>query len=188
MMNSAQRGFTLLELLITITILGILISTGTQGMQWLSERTQASTTRTNIERAFASARYTAVTERVIVTICPLNQNGKCVNDWSLPTAIFRDPGSALELTSQAQLVRVLPLAHNGTLIPSNSFNGPRRYFQYRPDGAIRGTMGNLVWCPPSKKPELLIQARVNFGGRLTWSRDTNDNGVAEGSDGRDLSC
>ncbi len=187
-MNSRQTGFTLLELLITITILAILINTGTQGMQWLSERTQASATRSNIERAFATARYTAVTERTIVTICPLNQNRKCVNDWSLPTAVFRDPDSSLELKSKAQLVRSLLLARNGALIPSNSFNGPRRYFQYRPDGGVRGTIGNLTWCPASKSSELSIQTRVNFGGRLTWSRDTNDNGIPEDSSGQDISC
>lgn len=187
-MNSKQRGFTLLELLITITILATLINIGAQGMQWLSERTQASTTRSNIERAFAAARYTAVIENTIVTLCPLNQSQKCVNDWSLPASVFRDPGSSLELKSQAQLVRSLPLAPNGVLTPSNSFNGPRKYFQYRPDGAVRGTIGNLTWCPSSKSPELLIQARINFGGRLTWSRDTNNNGVAEDSRGRDISC
>ena len=142
-MNSKQRGFTLLELLITITILAILINTGTQSMQWLSERTQASATRSNIERIFAIGRYTAVTENTIVTICPLNQSQKCVNDWSLPASIFRDPDNSLELKSQAQLIRSLALTSNGTLTPSNSFNGPRKHFQYRPDGAVRGLVPSI---------------------------------------------
>ncbi|AFP29670.1 hypothetical protein MRBBS_0732 [Marinobacter sp. BSs20148] len=187
-MNSAQTGFTLLELLVTIAILAILINVASPGMQRLSEHTQATATRSNIERAFATARYTAVTERTLVTICPLNQNNQCVNDWSLPTAIFRDPDSSLELTSQTQLIRLSSLAAHGDIKPSNSSHGPRRYFQYRPDGGVRGTIGNLTWCPASKSAELLVQARVNFGGRLTWSRDTNNNGIAEGSSGQDLSC
>ena len=187
-MKSSQAGFTLFELLITITILAILINTGTQGMRWLSERTQASTTRSNIDQAFAIARYTAVTEKTIVTICPLNQNQKCVNNWALPTAVFRDPDSSLELKSDAQLIRSLLLAPNGYLKPSHSFNGPRSYFQYRPDGWVRGTIGNLTWCPASKSPKLSIQARVNFGGRITWSRDTNNNGIPEDSGGQDITC
>lgn len=187
-MNTLQKGLTLLELLVTITILAILASAGSPGFQWLSERTQASATRANIERTFATARYIAVTDNTIVTICPINQSGKCVKDWSLPTAIFRDPDSSLKLKSKSHLIRSILLAQAGDTIPSKSFNGPRKYFQYRPDGTVRGTLGHLIWCPPSKKPELLIQARVNFGGRLIWARDTNNNGIAEGSNGHDLSC
>ncbi|HTN32847.1 MAG TPA: GspH/FimT family pseudopilin [Marinobacter sp.] len=187
-MIQTQRGFTLLELLIVIAILAIVTTMGTNGLQWLSERTQASATHSNIGHIFALARYTAVTKQSIVTICPLDKNNICVSDWALPTAVFLDPDSKLALTADNQLIRAMVLAKAGYITPSNTSSGPRRYFQYRPDGWVRGTIGNLTWCPQSRNPEMAIHVRVNFGGRLTWSKDNNHNNIVEGADGTDISC
>lgn len=183
-----HRGTTLLELLVALAVFFIVTGFSITGWQWLSERTQASSTRTNIERLFATARFAAVTHQRIVTICPLDLSNQCTNDWTLPAAIFLDPQSNLRLLSPDQLIRQIDVAPNGVLTPSNSPHGPRRYFQYHPDGSVRGTIGHLIWCPSSGKPEMAIQARLNFGGRLNWARDTNGNDIVEKSDGSDVSC
>lgn len=187
-MNSKQRGFTLLELLITITILAILINTGTQGMQWLSQRTQASTTRTNIERIFATARFSAVTDRTIVTICPLGPGNKCTSNWNNEVSIFKDPDNLKKLATPGQLLRVSKLANRGNLVSSSAGSGARRYFQYDRNGAVKGSIGHLVWCPPSKNQTFAIQARINFGGRLRWASDRDGDGVVEGSSGQAIQC
>lgn len=188
MIPLSEKGLTLIELLITVVILAVVANTSVASFQWLSERTAASTTRNNIDRAFALARITAITEHTIVTICPLDSANKCTNDWSLPTAVFRDPSGSLTLSTERQLVKLLPLAASGKLTPSNSFHGPRRYFQYRKDGSIRGTLGNFTWCPRSGNRQSAIHVRVNFGGRLVWSRDSNGNQIVEDSGGSDISC
>jgi len=188
MLPFTQKGLTLLELLVTIIVFSIVTSIAVSSFQWLSERNAASTTRSHIDRAFSVARFTAVTERTVVTICPLDAANKCTNDWSLPTAVFRDPSSDLRLTHTSQLVRFITLAPRGQLSPSNSFHGARKYFQYQADGGIRGTLGHFTWCPQSGNRTSAIHVRVNFGGRLVWSRDTNDNHIVEDASGVDIGC
>lgn len=188
MKTTFEKGLTLLELLITIAIISIVVTVSTASFSWIVERSKATTTRSNIERAFALARYAAVTEHTVVTICPLNNFNKCTSNWALPTFVFRDPDSNLELADTSRLIKEFTLFPGGQLTPSNSFNGPRRYFQYRPDGSIRGTLGNLTWCPESGNEDTAIHVRVNFGGRLTWSRDSNGNGVVETASGIDINC
>lgn len=183
-----EQGLTLIELLITFAIITIAVTIGTSSFSWIMERSQAAATRNNIERAFSLARYTAVTEQTIVTICPLNSSNKCSSNWSLPTFVFRDPDSNLELDDTSKIIKEFKLASAGQLTPSNSFNGPRRYFQYRPDGSVRGTLGNLTWCSLSGNDETAVHVRVNLGGRLTWSRDSNGNGIVETASGNDVRC
>jgi len=184
----SHKGLTLIELLLTIAILSIITSLTIGSFNWLVERSSAAATKSNIERAFALARFTAVTEQTIITICPLDSSKKCTNDWSLPTTVFRDPSSSLEITDPNQPIKSLALPSGGYLTPSNSFNGPRKHFQYRSDGSVRGTLGNLTWCPQSRNPESAIHVRINFGGRLAWSRDSDGSGIVETASGTDISC
>ncbi|HET8801863.1 MAG TPA: GspH/FimT family pseudopilin [Marinobacter sp.] len=184
----SQQGLTLIELLITISIMSIIATLSIGSFHWIVERSSAASTRSNIERTFSLARFIAVTEQTIVTICPLDTSNKCVNDWSLPTAVFRDPGSALKLTDTSKLLRSIYLSPRGTLTPSNSFFGPRKYFQYQSDGSVRGTLGNFTWCPESGNRKAATHVRINFGGRLIWSRDYSGNQIVETSSGADVSC
>lgn len=187
-MKTPHKGLTLIELVITVAVISIIAMLSASSFSGVMERSAASATRTNIERTFALARYTAVTERTFVTVCPLNDSQNCTNDWSLPTAVFRDPTSALAITDNNQLVRFVTLSERGILTPSNSFNGPRTHFQYQADGSVRGTLGNFTWCPDSGNAQSAIHVRINFGGRLVWSRDTNGNHIVETASGTDVSC
>lgn len=187
-MKIPHKGLTLIELVITVAVISIIAMLSASSFSGVMERSAASATRTNIERTFALARYTAVTERTFVTVCPLNDSQNCTNDWSLPTAVFRDPTSALAITDNSQLVKFVTLPTRGKLTPSNSFNGPRAHFQYQADGSVRGTLGNLTWCPASGNEQSAIHVRINFGGRLLWSRDANGNQIVENTNGTDVSC
>jgi type IV fimbrial biogenesis protein FimT len=187
-MHRSLKGFTLIELLITMSVIAIVASLSATSFIGLVEKMTASATRSNIERTFSLGRFTAVTEQTIVTICPLDNANRCSSDYSRPTAIFRDPANSLELSDTSQLVKSVTLAAGGTLIPSNTPHGPRTNFQYRPDGSIRGTLGNFTWCPASGDAKSALHVRINFGGRLIWSRDTNGNQVVETSQGEDVSC
>lgn len=187
-MNTPHKGLTLIELVIAVAVISIIAMLSASSFSAIMERSAASATRSNIERTFALARYTAVTERTLVTICPLNHSRNCTNDWSLPTAVFRDPANALAVTDNSQLVRSIILPARGKLTPSNSFNGPRAHFQYQADGSVRGTLGNFTWCPASGNAQSAIHVRINFGGRLVWSRDKNGNHIVETASGTDVSC
>ena len=185
---NSDKGLSLIELLATLAIISMVATISAGSFTWLIERSSASTTRSNIEQTFSLARYIAVTEQTIVTICPLDSAQKCTNNWSLPTAVFRDPTNTLELMNSELHVKSVTLPAGGSLTPSNSFNGPRKHFQYGPDGSVRGTIGNFTWCPKSGNAKSAIHVRINFGGRLTWSQDSDGNDIVETANRTDVSC
>src|SRR5699024_4551187 len=118
----------------------------------------------------------------IVTICPLSSGRRCINNWNQPVGIFFDDENRYRLDHSAKPIQILTLQQGGSLYSSSAGRGARRYFQFNPDGSSRGSIGHLVWCPTSLKAERANQVRINFGGRLIWSKDTDGDGIVEGAD------
>jgi prepilin-type N-terminal cleavage/methylation domain-containing protein len=184
--NSA--GLTLVELMVTVAISAIILNFAASNWSGLIEKVTASQVKTNLRSIFSVARSSAVYKRQLVTLCPLDENNQCVSDWSRPVSIFNDPDNSKSLSKAIHLIQVVEVTTNGTLIPSATSHGGRRYFQYKPDGSTHGTIGNLTWCPQSKIVERAVQLRLNFGGRIRWASDRNGDGVAEDSSGQPITC
>lgn len=183
-----QGGFTLLELMITITIAVIITSAVTAGWQGLIDSTASKRVRATLIQSFADARSQAVTINETTTICPLDSNDLCSANWDGPISVFIDPNNDRSLTATAELIHTHQPAAKGSLTASNSGPAERRYFQYNPDGTAKGTIGNIVWCPHSQEPERAIQLRMNFGGRITWAIDRDGDGIREDAQGQPLTC
>ena len=183
-----QSGFTLLELMITITIAVIIASAVSAGWQGLIDSTTGQRVRSTLTQSFADARSQAVTKNQITTLCPLDSNLVCSSDWDGPISVFTDPKNDRALTATAELLHIHHGVSRGSLRASNSGPAERRYFQYNPDGSAKGTIGNITWCPDSGNTTRAMQLRMNFGGRITWARDQNGDGIREDSQGQPLTC
>jgi type IV fimbrial biogenesis protein FimT len=183
-----QSGFTLLELMITITIAVIIISAITAGWQGLIENTAGQRIRSTLTQSFADARSQAVTANEITTLCPLDANQVCSSDWDSPISVFTDPNNDRALTAEAELLHTHYPITRGSLSASRSGPAERRYFQYNPDGSARGTIGHIVWCPDSGDATRAIQMRMNFGGRIIWAIDRDGDGIRENAQGQALGC
>ncbi|GGY79588.1 GspH/FimT family pseudopilin [Marinobacter zhanjiangensis] len=186
--NSREDGTTLLELMVTLAISVLLFAITTTLWTPVTERVQASSVQTNLQRAFTLARTTAVHRRTIVTLCPTRQDGTCTSDWQLPVTVFLDTENLKKIKSDRQVIKRLTLHDAGRIIPSKSGSSQRRYFQFNPDGTSKGSIGNLTWCPESRTPERANHVRINFGGRLIWSRDRNGDGIVENASGNNIHC
>ncbi|PXX89378.1 prepilin-type cleavage/methylation domain-containing protein [Marinobacter vulgaris] len=183
-----QRGFTLLELMIVVAVVAVITASVSGTWKALIERHTRYAVQSTLSQAFASARSSAVTVNEITTVCPLDENQNCSQNWDLPITVFLDPMNARALTVGTEVIRVFDVPDNGFLTASNSGQSERRYFQYNANGTARGTLGNLIWCPISHNPSGAIQLRMNFGGRITWARDSDEDGVKENSQGQPLVC
>lgn len=183
-----QRGFTLLELMISITVVTVITASvsGTWGA--IVERYTRYAVQSTLSQTFASARSSAVKFAEITTICPLDAAMECSRDWDRPLTVFLDPMNERGLTSDTKILRIFEIPEDGSIKASKSGPMERRYFQYNPNGTARGTLGNLVWCPNSHNSSSAIQLRMNFGGRITWARDSNQDGIKEDAQGQPLSC
>lgn len=182
------QGLTLIELIFTIAIAAIIISLAAPDWGAFIERITAQQVRSRISDAFSEARISAVYQHTITTICPLDSTNRCSDDWSAKVTVFTDPNNKKRITSESSIEHVFTLAQSGTVRSSRVGRGRRSYFQYRPDGSSRGSIGHLLWCPESGKSRRAIQARVNFGGRIIWAQDTDGDGFVEDANGNPLNC
>lgn len=183
-----QDGFTLLEWMITVTIAVVITSAITGSWQALVESTTAYRIQSTLTQSFADARSQAVTRGNIATLCPLDDELNCSSDWEGPISVFIDPNNERKLTGNTELIQTRSPVASGSLTASNSGPAERRYFQYDPDGSARGTIGNIIWCPESRNTARAIQLRMNFGGRITWAKDGNGDGIREDANGNVLAC
>ena len=183
-----EGGLSLIELMTAIAVMVILVGVATHNWQGLIERQQGRALKTQLRTAFQLARYQSIQNRQIVTLCPLNSEGHCIAQWNQPISVFLDPDNQKKLTSADQLLRTIPESKKGNLVASNSGIYQRRYFQFTPQGSVHGTIGNLTWCPNSGDTQRGFQLVINFGGRIRWARDTDNDGVVETASGDPIVC
>jgi len=186
--SQTHRGFTLVELMVTVVVAIIIASALTASWRVLTEKISAYRAQSDLTQTFAEARSHAVTRAEITTICPLDDRLNCSSEWDGVISIFLDPANEQALTGEGELITNLEPAGTGSLRASNAGPAERRYFQYNPDGSARGTIGHLVWCPRSADPSQAMQLRLNFGGRINWARDRNQDGIREDANGAPLTC
>ncbi|MDX1634640.1 MAG: GspH/FimT family pseudopilin [Marinobacter sp.] len=186
-MSNVERvkGFTLLEMIIVVSLILIIATLAVPSGQAMVEANERRTVVAALVGAFSVARNTSIQEKVPVTLCPLDENARCIKDWSRPVTVFRDPGRLRRLVSQDQIIRHVQAPAAGIVI-ANSAN--RRYFGFRGTGMARSAIGNLIWCPDDGDVRQAVQLRINMGGRLQQARDRNGDGIVEGADGRNITC
>lgn len=96
-MNRAT-GFTLIELMVTLVLVGILIAAGVPGMRTLLNNMEARGNADQLAAAFAFARQEAVSNATAVTICSSTDLATCDggdNDWNQGWIIALGEASAL---------------------------------------------------------------------------------------------
>jgi len=152
------RGFTLIELVMTIAILGILLTIGIPSFRELTTRNRITTQANEFMADIAHARAEAVRRNTRVTICKSNDGANCVTsaNWQEGWIIFTDPsgyGTYTSTSADEKLLRVHgPLSGTSTLVPA-LFDNAGNYFQFSPSGQAIGvsggtpsTMGTFVLC------------------------------------------
>lgn len=184
----SQRGFTLLELIISIAVIAVITASVASSWQALIENYNRYAVQSTLSQSFASARSSAVKFAEITTLCPLDNAMQCSQDWGRSLTVFLDPMNERSLTANTEVLQVFDTPKSGNIEASKSGLAQRRYFQYRPNGTARGTLGNLVWCPHSQNRSSATQLRMNFGGRITWATDSDGDGVKEDAQGQPLVC
>lgn|SRR5690554_6000524 len=180
-----MMGFTLVELLIVITVIAIMLTSAVPAISDLLTGAQRRTAVYDLVSLLAVARQEAIATGKIMTLCPLNDNNECGKDWNGEIHLFTDPYNQRKLTAGNQIVRTLPPLKTGTLKIA-SLN--KSYFQYRPNGMILSDLGNLTWCPPSGDASQAAHIIVSRGGRIRLAVDKNGDGIPEKSNGNPVEC
>ena len=91
MKQSAGKGFSLIELMVVLSILVILLTIGVPSMVGFVRSQKLESAVQLFKDGYSQARYEAVTRQEAVHICPLNNVTKrCGNNWNRGLLTFND--------------------------------------------------------------------------------------------------
>lgn len=138
--NSSKQGFTIIELLITVTIIGILMSIATPSFHNIVKRTQLKTLSLNLHSTLKQARNHAINNQVIVIVCQsnaknfnqCNPNRQRYANWRNGWISFADVNNNNELDSNDHIINTHQTKGQTNVIFNQS--GRLRFF---PRGSAR---------------------------------------------------
>lgn len=184
-MRNYARGFTLIELLIVLVVLGVMLTQAIPMFNALVVDAQKKSEASEIISLLNLARNQAVSKGQTVTVCAINSEDKCDRDWTNPIVAFRDPDRLRQILDDRQIIRLFEPNENGRF---DANLGIRNYLRFRSSGMAREAIGNIVWCPKSGDTSMAFQLRINMGGRIHRSQDSDGDGIVEGTKGQPISC
>lgn len=180
-----QGGFTLVELLVVLLIIAILGSIALPNFSAWHARLESRRVSNDLLGLVNLARYEATRSRQLVTVCPLDINGRCSTNWNQPISVFRDPTNQRRLTDPTQKIHEYRPPQSGTLTIASL---TRRSLQFRPNGMTYGDLGNLTWCPNSADARLGSHLVLNRGGRMRQSQQRLSDGTPLKANGEPVQC
>lgn len=135
-MPNHHRGFTLLELMTTITVLAVLLGIGVPAFTSVIRNNQITAQTNELVAALNIARSEALKRGLPVSICVSNTTqDACVDDaadWNSGWIAFSDPTNPGALDSEEDIIQVWPAVGNGLNLVLGSGSASIRYL---PSGA-----------------------------------------------------
>lgn len=142
-MVQRENGFSLLELMIAVTVLAIILGIGVPSYNAIIDSSRLQSVTHDLRTAIQLARSEALSERNTVAACRANAAGNACGfdaDWSSGWLIARLDGANLETAADVEVLRVW---EGTTLTVSGIANGIVFDRRGRPDSAgtldIRGS-------------------------------------------------
>jgi type IV fimbrial biogenesis protein FimT len=91
---AAQRGVTLLELMVALSVLGVLLAVGVPAYTSIVRANQISAQSNNLLQSFTLARSEALKRGLRVSVCPIRNDDTSVcltaSDWAGGWMVFED--------------------------------------------------------------------------------------------------
>ena len=149
----SYRGLTLIELMITLVILGVTVTVAAPAMQQLIHGNRLRTETSRLLDAINLARSEAVLRNIPVSLCPSTMAdsgqalcaGELGDGWIVFTNRNRD--RVIDADS-AEIIRAFEAIPPGYSLTNLAGSQPvRELISYLPDGSSRRNLSLLV-CPP----------------------------------------
>jgi type IV fimbrial biogenesis protein FimT len=155
--RASQRGFTLFELLTTLSVAGVLAAVGMPAMGSFHGKAVVDAQVQSLSSAMRRARQEAITRGELVTVCAMDPataestEPDCLasgKNWSAGWIVFVDRGRRGEIGSSDRVIAVHQSGDNkgGAL-------STQRYVTYRAGGEMLSLASHFRFLPPGQPLE-----------------------------------
>ncbi|HQQ63289.1 MAG TPA: GspH/FimT family pseudopilin [Pseudomonadales bacterium] len=143
-----QRGFTLVELMIVVTITAILLKLAVPAFQDVIRNNKVQTAANSLASAISAARSEAVKRGTYVSICPTTNNTSCTNSstaWAGGWMVFVDSGATSD-TDDTTTPTVGTVLLSGTTAPNltTTETNSKSFLRFSSRGALTGARNFTV--------------------------------------------
>ena len=152
-MKTKHRGFTLLELMVTVAIVGIIATIALWNSSDMLEENRGENFLLELKRNISFARSQAASTDEIVIICPVPyadvkssaDNFKCTTEWASDNVVvtFVDGNNNGQYDSGDSLIRVMEKTNPNDKV---TFSGGSQ-IRFNTSGRITTSPGNFVFSP-----------------------------------------
>ncbi len=152
-MKTKHRGFTLLELMVTVAIVGIIATIALWNSSDMLEENRGENFLLELKRNISFARSQAASTDEIVIICPVPyadvkssaDNFKCTTEWASDNVVvtFVDGNNNGQYDSGDSLIRVMEKTNPNDKV---TFSGSSQ-IRFNTSGRITTAPGNFVFSP-----------------------------------------
>lgn len=183
--NLAIQGFTLLELLITLSIISILIVVVTPSFTASSAKANASAVIQTLSGLVRTARNHAIYHQQTTIMCPSKDGIKCHQTWQDGALIFQDSNANKRLDPSEPVIRFqTPLSDNGSI----RWTALRNYIMFSGQGLTGTTAGSFIYCPADNNSEHAHALIISFSGKIRHAQDADQDGIRESGNTKNIIC
>jgi type IV fimbrial biogenesis protein FimT len=181
-----NKGFTLVELMIVISILGILSAIALPSFDTFLRKRQMVGSSNLFYTTLYLARSEAVKRNSTVTICKSSDGVTCGGSWTAGWLMFEDANSDGVLDGAEVTITGGSLT-NGYLLTWSAF-GSNSYIRFNKNGMTASHNGTFKFCPQDSNSKFASAVIVSKTARIRVAKDNNQNGIREDASGNDLTC
>jgi prepilin-type N-terminal cleavage/methylation domain-containing protein len=183
---SLIKGFTVIELLISITIIAVLTTIALPNFSDFLVRTRVDNEISEMQRLLLATRNTAINAEKSVTICPLNVSNSCQNSWKDQISVFEDiDGDGIyEPGNGDRLIKVKSAIQAGDKLQFTQAS-----LTYTATGRLSGVAAasTFNYCPKDHTDKSR-GITVSASGRSYVSSGTDNDGIDEDRSGNEITC
>ncbi len=165
-------GFTLVEMLVAISIAAILLAVAVPSFQSLIKRNAVENLQTRLAAGLTAARSEAASRNVVTTICGSNNGASCVaNKWSSGWIVFIDLNVNGAWDNGEEILQSFQ-NNNGYLISlKNEAKTAIDALSFTSQGFVRNdTRAYAAFCDPTKTSDYTRGISVERSGRVMKSK------------------